>query len=301
MRPLYARRNELVTTKLKEADFWPRVFSNSPAEIDEYIRPSDAQIIGAALKNMTIERIGVNDKGEGEPRDLRFVFEFDEAENEWFEGSKLVKDFYWRKQLVKSPSGKPKIWEGLVSEPVRIKWKKGKDVTDGLLDAACDLFDAEKALLKKEGKEKLTAEERMKLPEFEKLVEKTAQIEQEVENEGEGDDEEGESSPAGVSFFAWFGFRGRDITEAESKEAAKEEPKIWEKIKNGEEEAEADDDDEDEDGLEEAEIFQDGEGLTLSISEDLWPNALKYFSKFLLQHTVSDSANRTSAILSFWR
>lgn len=288
MRPLYVRRNELVNTKLEEADFWPRVFANAPAEIDEYIRPHDAQILGSSLKNLNIERIGINEKGEGEPRDMRFVFEFRSEENEWFEGNKLVKEFYWRKHLVKSPSGKPRVWEGLVSEPVRINWKKGMDATDGLLDATCDLFDAEKALLKKENKQKLTAEERMKLPEYEKLHLKTEQIEQEVENQGEGDDEEGESSPSGVSFFAWFGYRGRDVTAAESVVAAREEPKIWEKIKSGEQEEEGEGD-QDEDGLEEAEIFPDGEGLTLSVSEDLWPNALKYFSK---SHSLHHSSRK---------
>lgn len=279
MRPLYARRNELVNSKLQQADFWPRVFANSPPEIDEYIRPSDAQIIGSCLKNLTIDRFEVNEKGDGEPRSMRFVFEFGTGEeNTWFEDAKVVKEFYWRKQITTSPAGKPRVWEGLVSQPVRIRWKKGMDPTRGLLDAACDLADAEKTLLKNDSMDKLSAEDRTKLPQYEQLVEKTAQFEQEVENEGEGDDDEGESSPAGISFFAWFGYRGKDVSVVDSERAAKEEPEIWEKLKKGETEEEEDSDDED-DGLEDAEIFPDGEGLALSLGEDLWPNALKRYGR----------------------
>ena len=282
MRPLYARRNELVTKKLQQADFWPRVFANSPPEIDEYIRPSDAQIIGSCLKNLTIDRFEVNEKGEGEPRSVRFVFEFSNGEeNIWFEESKIVKEFHWRKHVTTSPSGKPRIWEGLVSDPVRIRWKKDMDPTRGLLDAACDLVDAEKALLKKESKDKLSAEERTKLPQYEHLVEKTAQFDQEVQNEGEADDDEGESSPAGISFFAWFGYRGRDVTAADSERAGKEEQAAWDKINKGEgdDDEDSDDDDDDDDALEDAEIFPDGEGLALALGDDLWPNALKRYGK----------------------
>ncbi|WEW56169.1 hypothetical protein PRK78_001604 [Emydomyces testavorans] len=281
MRPLYARRNALVASKLQHADFWPRVLANSPDEIDEYIRPSDAQILSTCLKNITVERFEVNDKGEGEPRTVRFTFEFDNGEeNVWFGNDKLVKDFYWRKEMTTTVSGKKKVWEGMVSEPVRIKWKKGMDPTDGLLDAACDLAEAERALMKEKGKAKVSNEDRLKLKEYETLVHKVAKLEAEVDNAGEGDDEEGESSPMGLSFFAWFGFRGRDVSAEESARAIKEDSERWEKIIKGEEKAYNEDDDEDEleeDTLEEAEIFPDGESLAISLGEDLWPNALRYY------------------------
>ncbi|KAL1959418.1 hypothetical protein VTO42DRAFT_2221 [Malbranchea cinnamomea] len=284
MRPLYARRDELIRTKLQEADFWPRVFANSPAEVDTHIQPTDAQIIGSCLKNLTVERFAVNEKGEGEPRSLRFVFEFATGEeNRWFEDSKIVKEFHWRKQIVNSPGGQRSVWEGLVSEPVRIKWKKDMDPTRGLLDAACDLADAEKALLKKESKQKLTAEERRKLPEFEALVKKTGQFEQDVESEGGTDDDGSESSLSLTSFFAWFGYRGRDVTESESELAAKEESKIWEEVLkrtvDGEEEEEEDNDDDEEGSLDDVEIFPDGESLAFSLADDLWLNALKYYAQ----------------------
>lgn len=282
MRPLYARRNALIQSKLQHVDFWPRVFANSPADIDEYIRPSDAAVISSCLKNITIDRFEVNDQGEGEPRTVRFTFEFESGEaNEWFEDQKLVKEFYWRKEIATTVGGKTKVWEGLVSAPVRIRWKKGKDLTDGLLDAACDLYDAEQALKKKENKTKVSNEDRLGLKEYETLVEKVARIEAEVENEGEGDDDEGESSPIGLSFFAWFGYRGRDVDAEESARATKEHKERWEKFTKGEAPEEEDDEDDDleEDTLDEAEIFPDGEPLAISIGEDLWPNALKYYGK----------------------
>lgn len=287
MRPLYARRNELVKSKLQKADFWPRVFAGAPVEVDEYLRPSDAEIITSCLKNLTLDRFEVNEKGEGEPRSIRFTFEFANKEegNEWFEDTKLVKEFYWRKEISQTPSGKRRVFEGLVSDPVRIRWKKGMDPTEGLLDAACDLADAEKAALKKGGLNKLPSEDRVNLPAYEKLVEKVAKLEAEVENEGEADDEEGESSPAGLSFFAWFGYRGRDVTAEESAAAFKDDDERWAKIVKGEkvegedEEDDGEDDEDDDDALAEAEIFPSGESLSIAISEDMWPNALKYYGE----------------------
>jgi hypothetical protein len=166
---------------------------------------------------------------------------------------------------------------------VRIKWKEGMDPTKGLLDAACDLADAEKAVLEKGSRAKLSAEERMKLPKYEKLVEKVAQMELEAENAAQEDDEEGMSSLAGLSFFAWFGYRGKDVTADESKLANKEDRERWEKIANGEdvddrhENEDDDNEDQDDDGLVDAEIFPDGEDLAIALGEDIWPNALKYY------------------------
>ncbi|KAI1917979.1 hypothetical protein LOZ61_000094 [Ophidiomyces ophidiicola] len=284
MRPLYARRNALVASKLQHVDFWPRVFANSPADIDEYVRPADAQIISACLKNITLDRFEVDEHGQGEPRTVRFTFEFDAGENNlWFEDEKLVKEFHWRKEVTKTVGGKTRVWEGLVSEPVRIRWKPGMDPTDGLLDAACDLADAEKALVQKAGKAKVSNEDRLGLKEYEALVAQVAKIEEaEVANEGEADDDDidGENSPAGLSFFAWFGYRGRDVSAQDSARFVAEDDERWARIVRGEEEYEDDDEDDDdveEDTLEEAEIFPDGESLAVSLGEDLWPNALKYY------------------------
>ena len=276
MRPLYEKRNSVITTPEIQNDFWIRVFSNSPAEIDEYVMPSDAAVLGSALKNLTVERFEVDENGQGEPRSLRFIFEFKTGEeNPFFENEKLVKDFYWRSQVTKTAKGKRRTWEGLVSEPVRIHWKQDKDLTKGLLGAACDLADAEK----KGG-------ERKKLPEFEKLVNKVGEIEAEAAAADEGDEEdEDPMSPAGASFFAFFGYRGRDVSAEQSKAAVKEEQERWAKIAKGEavdddEEDDDDDEDDDADDLEDAEIFPDGEELAIALAEDLWPNALKYYGWF---------------------
>lgn len=276
--PLFKKRNEIISSPEVQGDFWIRVFASAPADIDEYILPTDAAILGAALKNLTVERFEVDANGNGEPRSLRFTFDFQAGEeNPFFENTQLVKEFYWRKEVTKTTSGKRSVWEGLVSEPVRINWKKDMDVTKGLLDAACDLYDAEK----KGG-------DRKKLPQWEALVKKVAEAEAEADAEEEEDDDEDEPmnpvSPAGVSFFAFFGYRGRDVSAEKSRESFKEEEERWAKISRGEKvEGEDDDDEEDDeddelfDDLEDAEIFPDGEELAISIAEDLWTDAMRYY------------------------
>ncbi|KAJ5183018.1 hypothetical protein N7492_000634 [Penicillium capsulatum] len=271
--PLFKKRNEIINSPEVQGDFWIRVFSTAPAEIDEYILPTDAAILGAALKNLTVERFEVDDKGNGEPRSLRFTFDFQTGEeNPFFENTQIVKEFYWRKDVTKTTSGKRSVWEGLVSQPVRINWKKDMDVTKGLLDAACDLYEAEQ----KGG-------DRKKLPQWEALVKKIAEAEDEADAEDDDDDEdENPVSPAGVSFFAFFGYRGRDVSAEKSRESVKEEDERWAKISNGEKVDGDDDDDEDEDDelvddLEDAEIFPDGEELAIAIAEDLWTDAMRYY------------------------
>lgn len=280
--PLFKKRAEIINMPEIQGDFWVRVFSSAPAEIDEYILPTDAGALGACLKNMNVERFEVDEQGNGEPRSLRFTFEFNACDESPFEDTKLVKDFYWRKQSIKTSKGKRRTWEGLVSEPVRIHWKKDRDLTKGLLDAVCDLFEAEK----KGGK-------RTELKEYETLVKKITEVEAEVEKEQEAmaeDDDEDEDdmdySPAGVSFFCFFGYRGRDVSAEQSKEAVKEDDERYAKIVKGEpvdddEDDEDDDDDEDDldliDDLEDVEIFEDGEEVAIALAEDLWTDAMKYY------------------------
>lgn len=282
--PLFKKRNEIISSPEVQGDFWIRVFASAPADIDEYILPTDAAILGAALKNLTVERFEVDANGNGEPRSLRFTFDFQAGEeNPFFENTQLVKEFYWRKEVTKTTSGKRSVWEGLVSEPVRINWKKDMDVTKGLLDAACDLYDAEK----KGG-------DRKKLPQWEALVKKVAEAEAEADAADEEDEDDEDEpmnpvSPAGVSFFAFFGYRGRDVSAEKSRESFKEEEERWAKISRGEK-VEGDDDDDEEDDeddelfddLEDAEIFPDGEELAISIAEDLWTDAMRYYGTWFL-------------------
>lgn len=284
--PIFKKREEIISLPSVQPDFWARVFSCAPADIDAYILPTDAEILGQSLKNLTVERFEVDAQGNGEPRSLRFTFEFDPEENSVFDNAKLVKEFYWRKQVVKTASGKRSVWEGLVADPVRINWKSADlDPTKGLLNAACDLFDAEQK--KKGGK-------RTDLPEYEALVKKIEAVEAEAlaaaedkedMDEDADEDEDEEESPAGLSFFTFFGYRGRDITAEQNKEAVKEDEERWVKISKGEEVEDENDEDEDDDedfdalvdDLEEAEIFPDGEELAIALADELWTDALKYY------------------------
>ncbi|KAH8701939.1 NAP family protein [Talaromyces proteolyticus] len=284
LRPIYAKRNAVIASKdLQEADFWPRVFANAPQEVDEYILATDAAVIGQCLKNLTVERLEVDDNGNGgDPRSVRFVFDFATGEeNPYFTNAQLVKDFYYRKNVTKSAKGKRRTWEGYVSAPVRINWKEDQDLTKGLLDATCDLYEAE---------QKDKSVDRVKLPEYGKLAKKLEEVEAEAltgDDEEEADDDNpiAASSPAGVSFFAWFGYRGGEVTAEQSAAAEKEELERWQKIERGEkvddedeeDEDEDEDDDEEEDSLEAAEVFPDGEDVAIALAEDLWPNALKYY------------------------
>lgn len=292
MRPIYERRAAFVSSNPDvQAEFWRRVFAAAPGHIDSYVLPSDAQIIGQSLRYLTVERFEVNDKGEGDPRSVRFTFEFDPQENKWFDGNKIVKEFYWRKEVKKTKAGNRVSWEGLVSTPVRISWKEGMDPTRGLLDAACDLADEEEKA--RAGDSKLSVEKRKGLPAYEKLVEKVAKLEADEEG-AEGDDGEDPmtvQSPAGMSFFAWFGYRGKDISIEESKAAEKNDEERFEKMTKGEDVDLSDDEDGedeffDDDGLEDAEVFPDGEELAAAISDDLYPNALKYYGKLFFHPSI---------------
>lgn len=296
MRPIYERRSKLISQKLESSEFWPRVFLAAPQETSDHFLPEDMDIIRSCLRSFHVERFNVDEAGEkGEPRDLRFVFEFSrEGEgNQWFAGDdktnlKVEKIFHWRKFFKKTGSG-VNVWEGLVSEPVRIAWKDGADPTKGLLDAVCNLAEAEKKIQEKNG-HRITDEERTALPEFEKLVTAIESAKGEMENNEEGEGDDDSVIPPMFSFFNWFGYRGRDITAEESVASEKEEEAYWqsskedkqsEKKENGNEQNnDEDDDDEDEENvLEDAEISPGGEELAISLADDVWQNAIKLYCK----------------------
>lgn len=172
---------------------------------------------------------------------MRITFNF--SPNEDFEDTQLVKDFYWRRAS--------DDWTGLVSEPVQIKWKKGKDLTHGLTDMAWNLFEARK----KTGNSRNTG-----LPEYTKL--KKACESWNVRN---------------TSFFTWFGWCSdrRYVSAEESREANEEfaKKKASEPKEEDEPDVEVEYDDDDE-----VEATDDGEDLTLSIADELWPQAIKFFT-----------------------
>jgi hypothetical protein len=147
-------------------------------------------------------------------------------------------------------------WTGLVSEPVEIRWKKGKDLTNGLLGMVKRVWDEEQAQKEKKKGDELTAEQKA--------------LKKKIENTGLG----------GISFFAWFGFIGRRVSAEESrlaieKEAVRRKQRAEGKTADGEDEEDVEEEDEED---VEYEIFPDGDSLAVAISEDLWPGAIKYFS-----------------------
>jgi hypothetical protein len=234
---LYAKREKVVS---QIPSFWPLAIEQCPPDIDEYIQPADANLLLNHLTGLTVERFELPD---GDPRSVSIKWEF--SENEFFENKTLEKKFWWRNALDK--------WSGHVSEPVEIKWKEGKDLTNGMLALSKQIFDEEAA-----GKTEET--------------EAKKKLKEQIDETGLGS----------LSFFAWFGFRGRKISADEHKEATKKDEERRKNIKAGKKVEEMEeDDDEDDDDLDEYEyeIFPTGDDLAICIAEDLWPNAIKYFSK----------------------
>lgn len=170
----------------------------------------------------------------------------------------LEKKFWFRKS---------KDWDGHVSEPVKINWKKGKDLTGGLTDAAYELAQARRKLAKTANGSAKSKE--TNLPEYKALAKKIE-----------------ESTEASVSFFAWFGFVSsyRWISAEESEEASRARAERLEKIKRGEKVEEEEDDDEDEPDYQETEVFPQGDEVATLIAEEMWPSALKYFSTSFFQN-----------------
>jgi hypothetical protein len=255
-KPLYARRRELCR---KIQNFWPVALEQCPPEIDQHIVPSDSEVMASALKDIHMERFevpdSIPDKSEnpadyGQPRSVKLTFEF--SENEWFTDSTITKNFWYRR----NQSG----YTGLVSDPVKINWKKGKDLTKGLLDASCKLFEAQK-------KSKDT--EVSKLPEYQQLKKRIEK-----------------SAAQSPSFFAFFGYRGPWISAEESTEASK---KFREKLLNPEgamEDTAAED--EINTDYEDVEIFPDGDTLATVFAEDFYTSAIRYFITAQESELMSD-------------
>lgn len=250
--PIYEKRQNVIS---KIPNFWPLVFELAPTEIDHYIQPTDSEIIGNCLTSLEVKRFEVplgseNSSEGGDPRSLSFRFEF--SENDWFTDRVLEKKFWYRR----SKAG----WTGLVSEPVKIHWKKAKDTTSGLMDGAIKLWEA---------REKAGDMNKKDLKEYEavsKLIENW----------------NGENT----SFFTWFAFvcAGPYVSAEESAQATKEFNEDKEKLKKGEsiEEKENEDDGE-EDPMDmdpSVEVHEAGDDLANLIAEDLWPGAIKYFSTY---------------------
>lgn len=210
------------------------------------------------------------------------------AENAWFEDRVLEKKFWYRR-------GKDG-WTGLVSDPVQIRWKKGKDVTEGLLDNAVQVFKmaAEIKKIESQSEDGLGIGEKKQ-----KLLEEMSAVYQ--TRAGKLVETLKTTPQDAVSFFAWFGYRGRDVSAEESAMATKLEHEKRERLNTKKtmpsENAPIDSrdaldsmpskavalDEVDENELGH-EIFPAGEDLAVAISEDLYPGAIKYFSKCFNSH-----------------
>ncbi|SPN97213.1 related to phosphatase 2a inhibitor [Cephalotrichum gorgonifer] len=255
--PLYEKRAVLVA---KIPNFWPLVLEQAPPEVDEYIQPSDSAILLASLKSVSVEHFEI-DAG-GDPRSISIKWEF--AENEYFEDTVLEKKFWYRHD-------KSLSWSGLVSEPVEVKWKEGKDLTEGMLSLVKKVWDEEQAGIKAGKEVKGWTETRNALRE-------------KIDATGMG----------GVSFFAWFGFIGRRVSAEESVDADKRERERrrlrseGKEVAKEEEEEEEGEEETEEDIQEELEIFPGGDDLAVAVSEDLWPAAIKHFTLALEQENMSD-------------
>jgi hypothetical protein len=247
--PLYKKRAEVIA---KIAHFWALVFEQSPPEVDNLIQPTDSKVFAECLQTVEVTRFELEDPN-GSPRSFSIKFGF--GENEYFDNTVLEKKFWFRRAL----DG----WVGLVSEPVKINWKKDKDLTGGLTDAAYALWQATQKL---PAESRYNAKAQSELKEYKDVA---TMIET--------------STEASVSFFAWFGYVSswKYVSAEENGKAKKVEAERMQKRKNGEKVE--DDDDESEDDqhdYQETEVFPQGDELATIIAEDVWPSAIKYYSQF---------------------
>lgn len=314
--PLYNKR---AITVSKIPHFWPLVFEQCPEDIDQYIQPSDSEVLALHLTHFSVTRpdillppftsgagAGVNGgngsastipkpagNALGNPRTLTFTFTF--SPNPWFHDTTLTKTFTHRRTLIGSSH--------YTSAPVRIHWKcevedylknmdfetaeLKEDLTGGAGRMACELQGAVDALVASTttdggvdagaGLEGVKSRARELQKQIKNLKEYKA-LQARVEASSEGSQ----------SFFAWFGYRGRYVGEEEARVAEER----WtgglkdENVDEDEDEEEEDEADllteEDlliEEADDDAEVCPAGEELATVLAEDLWVNALRYFSK----------------------
>lgn len=278
--PIYAERAKLVR---RIPYFWAIVIEEAPEEIDRRIQPCDTAVL-SSLQRVEVTRFEISPEAPeaGEPRSVKIAFFF--GENAWFEDRVLEKCFWYR-------TGKDG-WTGLVSDPVQIHWKEGKDLTEGLLDEAVNVFktDAEIKRYPDQVQSSLSKGQ-SKQNQLSEMIRVHKSLVQRLVNHLRNTPQDA------VSFFAWFGYRGRDISAGVSAEAMRKEVRKRKLFKDEGTSTSGDDivvdnyEDEPKDseaiatsefeGKElDFEIFPAGEELAVAISEDLYPGAIKYFSEF---------------------
>ncbi|KAF3319272.1 hypothetical protein TWF173_003720 [Orbilia oligospora] len=243
--PLYERRNPLTS---QIPGFWPTVLEATP-DFDQHVTPKDVPAFA------TITSLKIIRPNPEEPRDFIIEIGFDKERNQWFEDEVIRKQFWWR--------GVEGVWSGLVSEPVEIRWKNNKDLSDGETGRVYEEWKAKKEEKegkgkgKGKGKETTTSTTSAKNSEEEKKKKK-ASLEERLKG----------GQP---SFFTWFAWVGRGTE--------------WGIDGNPVEEVEEDEDEDDQGN----DLFNHGDELALTIADDIYPNAIKYFLETITGQGEFDS------------
>ncbi|KAL7274798.1 hypothetical protein RUND412_002297 [Rhizina undulata] len=245
--PLFARRNE-ITTKITR--FWPLVLETAAGALgfDEHITPEDAHLIATSLNSINVTR---PDAQSGDPRNILITFEF--SENQWFEDKILEKKFTHQ-------GGDSGGLTGLVSEPVAIKWKSGKDLTGGVTELAVKAFEERRKAAEKERGEGKKGKGVRKRGEMQERLLKALSKERQ-------------------SFFNWFGWTGKHISLGEAKGSP------------GDDDSELSDDEDDEVDEDSSPVdsFPFGDEIAVQIADDMYPNAPKYFVDTMEEPDPEDS------------
>lgn len=215
--------------------FWPHVIeaSSDSCDLKEHITPEDFDLL-TSLKSLTVNRFNAE---KGDPRDMDLIFTF--TENAYTPAQTI------KKRFVYSAENAAQGEVGMISEPVHIQWKEGKDLTGGINKAAMEAFEERrKAGEKSKGKGKGKKAEHG--PAVKKLIDL---IDKDTHQ----------------SFFNFFSYSGPH-------------KEFGEIADNQEEDSEA----EDENGVYSGMLdpFPWGDAVSVAISEDMYPNAVKYFSMF---------------------
>jgi hypothetical protein len=244
--PLFLHRSNLVS---RIPHFWALVFDEVPPEIESRITPADSELFAECLVSFEVDRFEL----EREPRSFLLRFSF--SENDWFEDKVLEKKFWHRRSSDN--------WQGLVSEPVKISWKsEKKDLTNGLNAAVCELWKE----FEKSG--------RMDAPGLAKLRDHSKY--KKVVKIVEGNDTEQDS------FFSLFSFVSayRLVDEKESDEANRVAEENHQRRKKGDTIAPDAVPDSAWHGADDMMPCPHGEDLAIVLAEDVFPHAIKYFSKY---------------------
>lgn len=246
--------------------FWAVVFEHASSELEHAITGRDLDLFTSALKAIEVDRPEIPATAHisqcglaafGEPRSVTIRFHF--GPNDIIADSVLEKTFYYR--YGKDGSA------GLVSDPVRVNWKDGKDLTEGLTEAAYAFWVAQKTNPAQQLDGVLTGDARKardaqarELPEYKNLKDKLDKAEL-----------------GAVSFFNFFSYRGRWTSAAESIEAKNELLAKRQAAVNGNAGVEEDDDEDEDFPEEDVETFAAGHEVAVAIAEDIFPSAIDYF------------------------